>query len=519
MKIMSEKFRIVIGICFIIVLTGTFVGFGKRTTHSSIITADTILYVEVTNENLPAGIVNGPGMDVESADLDGDGDVDIVIANEYQPNRILLNDGTGKFTNATGRLPVKNLDSEEIAIADLNSDGFLDLVFATEDHRVHEMYLNDSLGSGYFLTDISNRLPNSTANSVLAQDINGDSIPDLIFGNANPGDMPGQNLILINDGNANFTDETSSRLPAELDVTQDIKMGDLDGDMDLDMVVGNEDGNKILINNGSGVFTNETLTRMPLSNVEETRKITLADVDGDKDLDIYFSNVVFQVGQNRQDRLLINNGNGVFTDETFIRLPLVNSNTLDAIFVDMDLDGDLDIFTVYSFTTQQMMVFENDGDGNFSDVTNTILPTGITGQGLGMKADYYNNDQLPDIYMVNRGTLDRLIFRIDTAKVGVNFYGTEIPQRFFLWQNYPNPFNPETKISFDIPPGNGGGLVPVKLAVYDISGKEVALLVKNELVPGTYEYRFEGKNISGGVYFYRLETPGFSETRKMVLLK
>src|SRR5690606_27395140 len=293
--------------------------------------ADTILYVEM-KPNLPANIVNGPGMDIESADLDNDGDIDIVIANEYQPNRLLLNDGNGLFTNAAGRIPVKNLDSEDIALVDLNGDGWLDMVFATEDHTVHEMYMND--GAGSFLTDISNRLPNSTANSVLAEDINGDSIPDLIFGNANPNDTPGPNLILINDGNAHFTDETAVRLPAELDVTQDLKMGDLDGDGDKDMVVGNEDGNKILINNGSGIFTNESGARLPVSNVEETRKVTLADVDGDSDLDIYFSNVVFLVGQNRQDRLLINNGSGVFTDETFLRIPQINHNTLDAIFVD-----------------------------------------------------------------------------------------------------------------------------------------------------------------------------------------
>ena len=473
-----------------------------------------VLFEEVTSTNLPVSVVSGPGMDVESADLDNDGDIDIVIANEYQPNRILLNDGTGKFTSAVGILPLKNLDSEEIAIADLNGDGYLDLVFATEDHRVHEMYLGDSTGS--FMTDISNRLPNSTANSVLTEDVNGDSIPDLLFGNANPSDTPGQNLLLINDGDANFTDETSTRLPAELDVTQDVKMGDMNGDGHKDIVVGNEDGNKILINNGSGVFTNETSTRLPLSNGEETRKVTLADVDGDLDLDIYFSNVVFQVGQFRQDRLLINDGNGFFTDETFLRLPTVNDNTLDAIFLDMDYDGDLDFFTVHSFTGQQMRVFENDSTGHFVEVTNSILPPGITGQGLGMKADFYNDDNLIDIYMVNRGTLDRLIFRLDTAKVGINFNGNTIPERIFLGQNYPNPFNPETSINFEIPAHLSG---TVKLAVYDISGKEIQLLYSGSPQPGNYEYSFNGTGYPSGVFFYKLETAGYSITRKMLLLK
>ncbi len=73
---------------------------------------DTILYKDVSLTNLPLAIVSGPGMDAETGDLDGDGDLDIVIANEYQPNKILLNNGLGVFIDGTpGRLPQKFLDS------------------------------------------------------------------------------------------------------------------------------------------------------------------------------------------------------------------------------------------------------------------------------------------------------------------------------------------------------------------------------------------------------------------------
>ena len=106
MKTIKNKFSPIALLLILSAGTVLFPGFENRTVSDDI-TADTVLYYEVTNENLPTSIVNGPGMDVESADLDGDGDIDIVIANEYQPNRILLNDGTGKFTNATGRLPIK----------------------------------------------------------------------------------------------------------------------------------------------------------------------------------------------------------------------------------------------------------------------------------------------------------------------------------------------------------------------------------------------------------------------------
>jgi hypothetical protein len=121
--------------------------------------------------------------------------------------------------------------------------------------------------------------------------------------------------------------------------------------------------------------------------------------------------------------------------------------------------------------------------------------------------------------MVNRGSLDRMIFRIDSAKVGINYNGSIIPDRFILRQNYPNPFNPVTKISFDVPQSTGELRSEVKLAVYDISGKEVSLLVNGNLAPGKYEYLFTGSNLSSGTYFYKLDGNGFSQIRKMVLLK
>jgi photosystem II stability/assembly factor-like uncharacterized protein len=97
-----------------------------------------------------------------------------------------------------------------------------------------------------------------------------------------------------------------------------------------------------------------------------------------------------------------------------------------------------------------------------------------------------------------------------------------LPTDYKLYQNYPNPFNPVTKIKFEIPSGfplGARGNDRVVLKVYDILGKEIATLVNEKLQPGTFEVRFEGSNLPSGVYFYRLTTEGFSETKKMILLK
>lgn len=98
---------------------------------------------------------------------------------------------------------------------------------------------------------------------------------------------------------------------------------------------------------------------------------------------------------------------------------------------------------------------------------------------------------------------------------GVEAQGTgQIPSTFSLSQNYPNPFNPRTTIGFQIP---RYGFVSLK--VYDVLGREVAMLTNQEMKPGTYERMFDGTGIPSGVYFYRLSTTSFVQTRKLVLLR
>ncbi|MCX6144207.1 MAG: family 10 glycosylhydrolase [Ignavibacteriales bacterium] len=89
-----------------------------------------------------------------------------------------------------------------------------------------------------------------------------------------------------------------------------------------------------------------------------------------------------------------------------------------------------------------------------------------------------------------------------------------VPTEFALSQNYPNPFNPTTNIQFAVAQTG-----PVSLRVYDVLGREVALLVDNVLQPGFYTARFEGHNSASGVYFYRLIASGFVEMKKMQLVK
>jgi len=89
-----------------------------------------------------------------------------------------------------------------------------------------------------------------------------------------------------------------------------------------------------------------------------------------------------------------------------------------------------------------------------------------------------------------------------------------IPKDYSLYQNYPNPFNPTTKIRFDNPKSGN-----VTLKVYDLLGKEVALLVNETKQAGSYIVDFNGQNLSSGVYFYKLESGNYTDVKRMILIR
>jgi hypothetical protein len=98
--------------------------------------------------------------------------------------------------------------------------------------------------------------------------------------------------------------------------------------------------------------------------------------------------------------------------------------------------------------------------------------------------------------------------------IGITTISSEVPTHFSLSQNYPNPFNPSTNIRYDLPK-NGF----VKLVVFDELGREIETLVNEKQTAGTYEATFNASQYSSGVYFYKLTTDNFTETKKMLMIK
>lgn len=102
----------------------------------------------------------------------------------------------------------------------------------------------------------------------------------------------------------------------------------------------------------------------------------------------------------------------------------------------------------------------------------------------------------------------------DTTLTIIKQTSSIIPEKFSLNQNYPNPFNPNTVLNYSLP-----GTQYSILKVFDALGKEITTLVNEMQNAGSYSVEFDGSNLSSGIYFYKLESEKFSETKRMVLLK
>lgn len=117
------------------------------------------------------------------------------------------------------------------------------------------------------------------------------------------------------------------------------------------------------------------------------------------------------------------------------------------------------------------------------------------------------------------GSLDRLTVNYNVPSnpiviTGLDPIAGSIPTKYDLFQNYPNPFNPSTKIKFDIPKQGS-----VRLTIYDQLGRMVSELVNADKNAGSYEIEFNASNLASGIYFYKLEVPGQTFTKKMMLVK
>jgi len=119
-----------------------------------------------------------------------------------------------------------------------------------------------------------------------------------------------------------------------------------------------------------------------------------------------------------------------------------------------------------------------------------------------------------NVYVTGGYHGDDMITLKYSQSTGIDPISNEVPKEYKLFQNYPNPFNPLTTIEFDVPAKDF-----VTLKIYDVLGREVSNLISEELKAGRYKYVWDAGSLPSGLYFYKLQTKFFSETKKLVLIK
>ena len=113
-----------------------------------------------------------------------------------------------------------------------------------------------------------------------------------------------------------------------------------------------------------------------------------------------------------------------------------------------------------------------------------------------------------------RDPIDSLQVLFNGWMTGVYGYSEVIPDKIILYQNYPNPFNPSTNFKFSLTTNTF-----VSLKVYNLLGEEIAVLINSDLKAGTYDMKWEPNRLASGIYYYRLSTESFTDTKRMVLVK
>lgn len=315
--------------------------------------------------------------------------------------------------------------SNKVELADIDGDGDVDILFADGGEFsfagppvVNQVLIND--GSGVF-EDRSVEVFGDTgdlARAIKVRDLNGDGHPDIFVATT----FESQSRLFLGGGGLVFEEVTETHLPRHPASVGDAEIGDVDADGDLDIVLadwgpGNPDSNAgappvLWLNDGSGSFIDAEVGQIPDVAVQWSFELELIDVDNDYDLDIAIA-----CKRCTGSFLLINDGAGVFQDAS-ANLPQY-ANNYDFEVIDLNGDGNQDLITVNDGPRLTEHVFLGDGSGTFVDATPDLWRDDAN-SGLDdnmVTVLDFDSDGDPDFLIAQLGTADRIMVNDGTGRL------------------------------------------------------------------------------------------------------
>ncbi len=469
-------------------------------------------------------------------DINGDGFSDFAVIFRkyaklyYGSNSFLLSNYQKIEPNDTTKL-----DNIRIfGIGDINKDGYDDFLISTIKAIGNPAYPKGKVYVYLGGEEISDTpifqfedfcLTDALGASASGGDINGDGYNDIIIGNPHNW-CDGIGRVYFIYGGDTLSDNPDVTLqsgtPEDFFGEHLCMNGNINGDGYDDLIIAAPDQNGDPNYNGKIYFyfgdsTISLYADLVLdmhSPSTQLKTFILPDFNGDGINDLFISST--------SNKLYF--GSYTFDTTNYLIMPAEGSGYIG----DINNDGYSDLLLTNTYYLNSAGIMVGDAEiylgSNNPDTTMDYFLEGETkwsGFGRGSTLGDINGDGYDDFFIlayyypdVNNPLGKIYVYSMKKILVDVNDENEQYPKKFSLEQNYPNPFNPTTTINYSV---RENGFVQLK--VYDVLGKEIATLVKEEKSAGNYSVKFNGNNLPSGVYFYTLRVNNFVQSRKMVLLR
>lgn len=467
-------------------------------------------------------------------DIDGDGEGEIVVTNHGLTSGGFIY-AFEKNGNAVTGFPVNHgYSSRTPVLANMDNTGGLEIIVNKRLYPVGEVWIYR--GNGTVFPGWPKAINHVPASSSAAGDITGDNIPEVISESysslyawsADGSPLPGFPFTMPN------SDVNSYSSPV---------LADLDGDNNRDIIFGTHvsgGGGYVYAvkNNGTVItgwpqYTSHWIYSPP----------SVGFIDGDNVLDVAIGDGGGTISGSPVFALLAWNKNGApltgfpvtglwAIDNQVLIGDVDNDNSSELIIDDnttsggmgkylgfnhdgTQMTGNWPVYTTLStfFSTPMLCDVNRDGILDIAGSGGQAVSPAQTNVYLWNTGVPYNSSKIT-VPMWQYNSRHNGVYGDNQIVTGIPPVSANIPKDYLLLQNYPNPFNPKTVIGFKVKEENFSSLL-----VYDASGRQVDVLLNENLKPGGYEITWNAANYPSGVYFYKLTSGSFTETKKMVLVK